>query len=205
MLLKGTTMANIQISNVKKLTDGRWLNLFEVDYIGTKGKPGKWQFASRNQNPKPGSPVKSNAVIIIPILKTDGGNKLVTIKEYRIPLGQYEYAVPAGLYDPNEVMETTVRRELKEETGLDVTRILVSSPPVVSSAGLSDEAVNYVFVECTGEVSNAGNEGTEDITVEVMDINEVIKLRKSNVLMSSKLWPILLMFEMFGKIDLPGV
>jgi ADP-ribose pyrophosphatase len=194
----------IQIGNIEKKTDSRWLNLFEVDYIGMTGKPGKWQFASRNPNPQPGpNPITSNAVIIVPLLKDGRKRKLVVIKEFRIPLGDYEYAVPAGLFDPGEELVKTVKRELKEETGLKGTKILVTSPAVVSSAGLSDEAVNYVFVECTGIPDNSGNEGTEDITIEVLDIEGVAKLRRSGAKMSSKLWPILLMFEAMGKIAIP--
>jgi len=194
----------IQLGNIEKKTDSRWLNLFEIDYIGMHGKPGKWQFASRNPNPQPGpGPLTSNAVIIVPLLKDGRKRKLVVIKEFRIPLGDYEYAVPAGLYDPGEVLLKTVKRELKEETGLKASKILVTSPAVVSSAGLSDEAVNYVFVECTGEPSNEANEGTEDITIEVLDLEGVRKLRRSGVKMTAKLWPILLMFEAMGKIAVP--
>lgn len=194
----------IQVGKVDKKTDSKWLNLFEVEYVGLNGHPGRWQFASRNPDPKPGQePLRSNAVIIVPLLKDGRKRKLVVIKEFRIPLGDYEYAVPAGLFDPGEDLAATVKRELKEETGLKMTKLLVHSEPVVSSAGLSDEAVNYVFVDCTGEPHTRGNEATEDITVEVLDLDGVKKLRRSGVKMSAKLWPILLMFEAMGKIALP--
>jgi ADP-ribose pyrophosphatase len=195
----------ITIGQIDKKTDGKWLNLFEMDYTGTGGKPGKWQFASRNPNPTPGpDPLKSNAVIIVPLLKDGRKRKLVVIREFRMPLGDFEYAVPAGLFDPGEDVAKTVKRELKEETGLKVTKVLLVSAPVVSSAGLSDEAVNYVFVECTGVPNTDGNEGTEDITVEVLDLEAVKALRRSGIKMSAKLWPILLMFEAMGRIAIPS-
>lgn len=194
----------IQIGRVEKKTDCRWLNLFEAEYIGMRGQPGRWQFASRNPDPQPGTdPLKSSAVIIVPLLKDGRKRKLVVIREFRIPLGDYEYALPAGLCDDGEDFVKTVKRELKEETGLKATKVLLHSEPVVSSAGLSDEAVQYVLAECTGEPHNGHNEATEDITVEVLDYDGVKKLRRSGVKMSAKLWPMLLMFEAMGKIAVP--
>ena len=131
---------------------------------------------------------------------------MVVIKEFRVPIGGYEYGFPAGLIDSDAEeadVTLTVKRELKEETGLKVSKILLMSPPVVSSAGLSDEAVRLVFVECTGVPDTAGNDRTEDITVEVLDLEGVAALRRSGAVVGAKMYPILLMFEAMKKIAIP--
>lgn len=192
----------MEISKPVKLTDTPWLNLFEIEYKHDE-QTGKWYFVSRNPTPEPGTPTVANAVVIVPLLKDGRKRKLVVIKEYRIPLGDYEYGFPAGLIDPGEDLTKTVKRELKEETGLKAGRILVTSQPVISSAGLSDESVRYVFVECSGKPDTSYTSGPEDISVEILDIDEVSKLRRNNVKMSAKAWPILLMFEAMGKIAIP--
>ena len=193
----------MEIGTPVKMTDQRWLNLFEVEYKHND-KTGKWLFVSRNQDPKPGpEPTVANAVVIIPLYKDGRKRKLVTIKEFRIPIGDYEYGFPAGLFDPGEDLQETVKRELKEETGLTAGRILTTSPAVVSSAGLSDEAVQYVFIECTGTVDTSHAQGPEDISVEIIDIDGVANLRKSGKKISAKAWPILLMFEAMKKITIP--
>ncbi|KPJ76348.1 MAG: hypothetical protein AMJ54_11840, partial [Deltaproteobacteria bacterium SG8_13] len=69
-----------------------------------------------------------------------------------------------------------VRRELDEETGLAVTRILKVGPPVYSSAGMTDESVAMVFVECEGEITTAANEGTEQIEPMLLSKEEVTRL-----------------------------
>jgi ADP-ribose pyrophosphatase len=188
----------------QQLTDCKWINLFQIDYVAANGKEGSWIFASRKQQPQIGpEPIIPDAVVIIPLFKEGRKRQLVAIKEFRVPLGDYEYGFPAGLYDHGETAKEVARRELKEETGLDLTKVLYAGPPVASSAGLSDEAVVYVVCECTGQISNAGNEGTEDITVELLDLDGVKSLRNSNHKISAKALPFLLMFEGLGKVAWP--
>jgi ADP-ribose pyrophosphatase len=191
------------INKVSKLTDYRWLNLYDVEYVTAEGKVGHWTFASRKTPQPAGSPLVADAVVIIPLLKDGRKRKLVTIKEFRIPLGDYEYGTPAGLYNHSETAEKVAKRELKEETGLKLTKVLYVGPACVSSAGLSDESVVYIVCECTGEVNTQGNEGTEDITVEVLDLEGIRALRNSNNKISAKTLPFLLMFDAMNKIAWP--
>ena len=46
--------------------------------------------------------------------------RLLVIKEYRYPLDEYIYELPAGIIDPGEVAEQSAVREIKEETGFDL-------------------------------------------------------------------------------------
>jgi ADP-ribose pyrophosphatase len=195
---------HILIDTLKKLTDLRWLNLFEVEYDHESGTRRKWQFASRKPVPDlTGAPVQPDAVFIVPILKTPQGNRLVVLKEFRVPLGDYEHTCPAGLIEPGEPIETTVCRELKEETGLALTRILDVSPPVVASAGMSDESAVITFVECSGTPSTADLDGTEEIEILVLDFEQLRALRRRPVKFSTKAWLVLLLFEALGEIAWP--
>lgn len=194
----------ITIDGIRKLTDFKWLNLYGIDYTGKTGKKGEWIFASRkHEPPQLGKKLVPDAVVIVPIHRAGDITKLVILKEFRIPLGSYEWSFPAGLYEKNEDFEKAASRELKEETGLTLTKILHVSAPLVSSAGLSDESVTMVVVECEGIPDTTAAEETEDITVELLNVEEIRNLRNSDNNISAKTWPFLVMFEALGKVIWP--
>ena len=156
----------IEIKASKKLTHQKWLNLFDVKYVAKTGDEKSWQLATRKKKPKcvTGRYDQPDAVVIVPFHKAK--NKMVITREYRVPLSDYEYGFPAGLIDDGESVEQATRRELREETGLTVSRFIKKSPPIYSSAGMTDESVAMVYVECEGTPSNTGN--TEFELIEVL-------------------------------------
>ena len=139
----------MDILKVEKLTHEKWLNLYAATFQHGDHN-GRWVFASR----KPGDdPYKigehCDAVLIVAILHEAGRPpRLVLEKEFRVPVGDYTIGLPAGLLDPGESIEQTVRRELLEETGFTVTAIHRVTPPLYSTSGMTDEAVAMAFVDC---------------------------------------------------------
>lgn len=153
----------IKIGSVEKKTDCRHLNLYAVKYRDRLGNERTWNIASRNDPPRcvSNSFDSPNAVVIVAHHRDQGG--IVVIKEFRVPLGGYQYGFPAGLVDPGETIEQACTRELREETGLSAARFVKTSPPIYSSSGMTDESIVMVYVECTGELSSAGNAASEVI------------------------------------------
>ena len=186
---------------IKKLTDEKWLNLYDIEYQRDNMKtPHHWLMCSRKQNPVTDA-AEADAAVIVPILKTPDGPRLVVTKEFRAPLNDYEIGFPAGLIDEGESIEATVIRELKEETGLDAEKIHHISMPVYSSAGLTDESVCMVLVEASGTPSTDMNEEHEDIEVILMDANDIRSLLKSNKKIAAKAWGLLYHFAASGVIE----
>ena len=164
-----------EIKEARKLTDEKWLNLFDVKYVAKTGDEKSWQLATRQKEPKcvTGRYDRPDAVVIVPFHKVK--DKMVITREYRVPLNDYEYGFPAGLIDGGESVEQAARRELREETGLTVSRFIKMSPPIYSSAGMTDESVAMVYVECEGTPSNTAN--TEFELIEVLLITPAEALR----------------------------
>jgi ADP-ribose pyrophosphatase len=187
---------------LKKLTDCRWLNLFEVFYKHKTTQERSWQMCSRKAHPIMDA-AKADAVMIIAIVKTKTGDRLVVTKEFRVPLWDYEYGFPAGLIDDGEDISTTITRELKEETGLDVVKVHHISLPVYSSAGMTDESNHMVIVEATGTASHHLQHSDEDIEVLLMDAQEIKKLLASEKKIAAKAWGIFYHVAQTGKIYQP--
>jgi len=145
--------------------------------------------ASRQNEPKclTGNYQLPDAVVIVPFHTVR--NKMVIIREFRVPLDDYEYGFPAGLVDNGESVEQAARRELMEETGLTVSRFIKVSPPIYSSAGMTDESVAMVYVECEGEPSNSANTDSELIEIQFISSNEAMDLLSNTTLkFDAKSW-----------------
>lgn len=190
--------------NITKLTEQPWLNLFDVEYATKDGSPHHWLMCSRKDKAVEQA-AQPDAVVIVPMLKAPGGNRLVLTKEFRVPIDDAEYGFPAGLIDAHETIESAVRRELKEETGLEAETIHHISPPVYSSAGMSDESCCMVMVTATGAPSTHLNEQHEQIEVLLYDVEEIRALLKSKKKIAAKAWGLLYHFAVSGRIELEGI
>lgn len=199
-----------RVRAIRRLTDNRWINLYEAHYLDRHGQERTWTFASRRPSISPeliahpdDDDERADAVVVVPILVGPGAGerRLVMIREYRVPIRAHEYGFPAGLTEADEPYEETARRELREETGLEVTRVLRVTPRLYASPGMVDEAAVMVFVECTGTPSTHGTEATEDIEVLVLEWADVCRITDdASLRVSAKAWPILYLYQQLGHL-----
>ena len=185
---------------LKKLTDCKWANLYEVRFRRKAQTERSWVMCSRKGRPIEDA-AKADAVVIVATIDTDTGKRLVVTKEFRVPIWDYEYGFPAGLIDGSEKLEEAVARELKEETGLELAKIEHISAPVFSSAGLTDESCHMVLVEAKGEVSDKWLDDTEDIKVLLLDVEGIRDLLASDKKIAAKAWGLLYYYARTGRIE----
>ena len=175
-----------KVKSVKTLSKNKYLSLYSADYINKNGKVKKWTIASRKDLETienkffKNEEDKIDAVVII--AKHVDENKLVVIRQYRVPINGYVIELPAGLVDGNESFEEAVKRELKEETGLDLIDIdrEGTKEKIYVSVGMTDESIALVKCTCNGIVSNEDLEEDEDIEVVMLSKEEAKKLIASN-------------------------
>ncbi len=191
----------MKILRVRQLTQQRWLNLFVTDYQHNDHE-GHWVFASRHAEPYKSTP--EDAVVIVPILRNPGQPpRLVLIKEFRVPIGDYIYGLPAGLIDEGESVESAIHREIKEETGFDVVKIHRVTQPVYSSSGLTDEATVLAFIDVVGDERIANQpEKSEEIEAHLLDYEGICRIvRDRSLRIDAKAWLILHHYELLGKLE----
>lgn len=185
----------MKINRIKKLTilaETKYLNLYEAEYENRKGDTKHWTIASRKDFDTlkgkffEGKKQNIDAVIIAALHKES--NCLVLIRQFRVPLNDYVYEIPAGLLDRDEPIEHAVDRELREETGLKLVKINheKSKDKIYVSVGMTDEAVAMVYCTCEGEISNKYLEDDEDIEAVLISQEEAKELLKKDINMDIK-------------------
>ncbi|MCQ2969792.1 MAG: NUDIX hydrolase [Clostridium sp.] len=194
-----------KINKLTTLAETKFLKLYNAEYTNKSGKTKNWIVASRKEkeiledvyfnNKK----LEDDAVLIVPFHKDE--EKIVVIKQFRVPINSYIYEMPAGLIDKGEDDLTSITRELKEETGLDVVKILDKKVKnqLFLSPGMTDEAVTSAFCICNGTLSNMYMEDDEDIEPILLSQKEVQELLNKDVKFDIKCYIFLQQFANLGK------
>lgn len=197
----GAGKYKIRLKATNRLTDRDYVNLFEIRYSDRNGNERTWDFVSRQNPPKveTGAFDTVDAVIIVPWHVPS--QKLVVIREFRLPLNDYQYGFPAGLVDAGETPEQSAARELGEETGLKMIGTRRTSPPVYVSSGLTDESIMMVYVDCEGEPSGRNAGSAEDIETVFLSRKAADELcRDPSLKVDVKTWLVMDGFAATGRI-----
>lgn len=159
------------LETLEKVKDG-FLKAYNMHY-SVDGKPYTYELVSRNELSDPSQlGAKANAVTIVPIFKD---MSILISKEFRYAINDYCYEFPAGLIDAGETIQDAAIRELKEETGLDVSEVLLTLPAGYSSAGMTDERVAVVFCLVNGEiVESTGKEEIHSTRISIDDAAKIV-------------------------------
>ena len=171
-------------TKIHKLSNNRFLNLFKLDALTDSGRPFDYFFVSRRKEEDLKllkRDISAEGVVIYPILK-ENPEKIVLIRQYRYPLDDYLYELPAGLIDAGETPEDAAVREMKEETGLLFEVYAEGNQayrrPFFMGAGFTDESCNAVFGYASGTISRKDMEDTESIQVLIVDKAEAARILK---------------------------
>ena len=172
-----------RVKGIKKLTDNRFLNLYELDASFRDGSRAPYYVASRRkdcENLKAVTHDDHPDGVILYGVHGENHDKVVLVRQFRYPLNGYVYEFPAGLVEPGEDMLEAAIREMYEETGLNFIPREGGcySRPFFTTIGMTDESCGTVYGYCSGEPSSSHQEGTEDIQVVLADREECRRILK---------------------------
>lgn len=173
-----------KIEKVRKTTDNRFLNMYDLDVVTKTGHRGLYHVASRAASIaelKLNTCVNKPDGVIIYALYGEKKDKVVLIRQYRFSIGDYIYEFPAGLVDEGEDYHQAGIRELREETGLTLHPLEVDemySRPYFTTIGMTDESCAAVYGTAEGQLSRDGLEDGEEIEVVLADRTEIRRILK---------------------------
>lgn len=176
-----------EIKSIQQKTHNRYLNYYELEAVHRDGSVSPYYMASRAKDANHLKAVtrenKPDGVILYGVYG-EAKDRVVLIRQYRYPLGDYVYEFPAGLVEEGEEMAAAGIREMYEETGLTFTPVDASSysRPFFTTIGMTDESCGTVFGYCSGEPTSVHEEASEEIQVILADRAEAKRiLREENV------------------------
>lgn len=176
-----------EIKSIQQKTHNRYLNYYELEAVHRDGSVSPYYMASWAKDANHLKAVtrenKPDGVILYGVYG-EAKDRVVLIRQYRYPLGDYVYEFPAGLVEEGEEMAAAGIREMYEETGLTFTPVDASSysRPFFTTIGMTDESCGTVFGYCNGEPTSVHEESSEEIQVILADRAEARRiLREENV------------------------
>ena len=148
----------MKLLNLEKVRDGKYLKSYELTYLNKAGREKKYEIVSRSELKTPADLGNSMSGISIVAIMDD---KLLLLKEFRMGVNRTVYNLCAGLIEPGETIEDCIRRELYEETGLSLKRIIKILPPSFAAVAVSDIRTQIVIVEAEGTLGDHTSENEQ--------------------------------------------
>jgi len=122
-----------KVYKIEKIAGTKFLSYYDLSYKNKNGKEKSWSAVSRADTKDYEKRLfeKSNQrdAVLIGAYHIDM-QKLVLVKQFRVPLNDYIYEIPAeiGLYDEEEV-----RRILADKNKMDIKTLLVMQMFILST------------------------------------------------------------------------
>lgn len=145
---------------MKKTRDTKFLKSYTLGYTNTAGNEKIYETVSNfdhNSAEEIGTKVAGVAIV------GQKEGKLLLCKEFRMGVNDFVYGLPAGHIDEGEDLIACAKRELYEETGLNITEVIDVLKPSFASPDLSDSLTWVVIANVDGEL---GDHSEEDEWIE---------------------------------------
>ncbi|HRH23865.1 MAG TPA: NUDIX hydrolase [Candidatus Magasanikbacteria bacterium] len=159
----------ISVSKKETMFKSKFLEVVRATFIGLDGKEGIWDYAHREND-------------IASIIAFTPDKKIVLIRQFRIPIGEYILQLPVGKIDKEDINPASAaEREFLEETGYVVDEVIPLSA-YYSSPSLIDNKIHLFCGFNAKKFAETNHENAEDIEVVLCSKEEVLeKIGKENV------------------------
>ena len=168
----------MKFEKIEKIHQGKFITRYDITYKTVDDKEKVYEMISRNHNMITHEELSNHSAdSVVLIMHNKTGDKILLNREYRMPCGDFVFNFPAGLIDPGEEFMESAKRELKEETGLDLVRVDDVLGESFSAIGFSNEK-NICIVgvaEGTFRPSHSTVEEIEALWYTKEEVRELLK------------------------------
>jgi ADP-ribose pyrophosphatase len=142
----------MKFKGIEKKEEGRFITRYDVEYETADSKEKIYEIISRNNSLDSLEALNgANPDSVVIIATDEDGERILVNKEFRMAVGNWVYNFPAGLIDEGENPYESAKRELWEETGLELYEIDDFIGPSYSAVGFSNEINVCVVGKARGE------------------------------------------------------
>lgn len=171
----------MKLIQMAKVREGRYLKNYELTYENKAGKEKVYEIVSfRNLNKAEELGERVTGLSIVAIC----GGKMLLLKEFRMGVNERIFNLCAGMLEKGENIEECIRRELYEETGLSLKKIIRILPPSYAAVAITDIKNQIVFAEVEGTISEEYTSDNEDIQAALYSRQEVSRLLENETFSS---------------------
>lgn len=136
---------------VQKVFPGKFITRYDLAYETEEGDRKIYEMISRNPDIRSYEDVHGTAAdSVVLMMHSPDHQKILLNREFRMAAGEWVMNFPAGLIDPGETPDEAARRELREETGLELLTIEDHLLESYSAVGFSNEQNICVIGTCGG-------------------------------------------------------
>lgn len=166
---------------IQKKEEGQYITRYDITYETADKQEKVYEMISRNKNITSQQELRGEKPDAVVIIATDeSGEHIVLSREFRMAAGSWVYNFPAGLIDAGETPEESAKRELWEETGLELYQIDDGLGLSYSAVGFSNEMNVCVIGKARGEFreSTSAVEEIEAGWYTKAEIRELLKTQR---------------------------
>lgn len=133
-------MISMKFKGILKKEEGKFITRYDIAYETEDKKEKIYEIISRNRSLDTLESLNGEKPDSVVIIATDeSGEHLLINREFRMAVGDWVYNFPAGLIDEGEEPYESAKRELWEETGLELYEIDDFIGASYSAVGFSNE------------------------------------------------------------------
>lgn len=152
----------IKITKKDTIYKSKFLDVVATSFIGNDGKEGVWEYVNKKKD-------------VSSMIAFTEDNKVVIIRQFRLPIESYILQLPVGLIDEGEEPGVAAKREFLEETGYTVDTMF-SLDVFPLCAGTTNMRVHLFGGLNAKKVAEPKHETAEDIEVILLSKDELLSL-----------------------------